>query len=349
MRLAVTGITSGVGMRLAEMALERGHSVAGLVRDPAREDARRLGARGVRLVHGDLDTGAALADLCRDVDAVLHLAAHVGDQGTLEQFEHVNVTGTRNVVEAAARRDGGDPQTPGPAGRDGAPRRFVQLSSTAVYGRPDEGRVTEEWLTRKIGLPYEDTKTEAERVAFERGAALGLQVAAVRPPIIYGPYDRNFMPRVLAAIRGRRFLLVDGGSAPLNVVWVDHVADLLLLAAEHPAAAGQAFNVMDEVDSLPPSVREVGEIIAGACGLPRPRLSLPMPAARALARVVERVWEVAGLQGTPPLTQFAVTILTRHVVYDASKAVALLGWGPKIRARDGLAQAARASSGRSPS
>ena len=329
MRLAVTGITSGVGMRLAEMALERGHTVAGLVRDPTRADARRLAERGVRLVHGDLDASAALAELCRDADAVLHLAAHVGDQGTPEQFEHVNVTGTRNVVEAAA------------AGRGDAPRRFVQLSSTAVYGRPDEGQVTEDWPTRKIGLPYEDTKTDAERLAFERGAALGLTVAAVRPPIIYGPYDRNFMPRAIQAIRGRRFLLVDGGRAPLNVVWVDHVADLLLLAAEHPAAAGQAFNVMDEVDSLPPSVREVGEIIARACGLPLPRLSLPMPAARALAQVVERVWEVAKLPGTPPLTPFVVTILTRHVVYDASKAVALLGWGPKVRARDGLARAAR--------
>ena len=55
MHIAVTGITSGVGLRLAEMALERGHRVAGLVRDPARGDARRLGEQGVRLVHGDLD------------------------------------------------------------------------------------------------------------------------------------------------------------------------------------------------------------------------------------------------------------------------------------------------------
>jgi nucleoside-diphosphate-sugar epimerase len=303
--------------------------VAGLVRDPARGDARRLGEKGVRLVHGDLDAKEALADLCREADAVLHLAAHVGDQGSREQFEHVNVEGTRHVVEAAA------------AGLGGGKRRFVHLSSVAVYGRPDEGRVTEDWPTRVIGLPYEDTKTEAERLAFARGAALGLSVTAVRPPIIYGPYDKNFMPRAIEAVRGRRFLLIDGGRAPLNVVWVDHVADLALLAAEHPAAEGQAFNVMDEVDSRPPSVREVGEIIADACGLPRPRISLPLPAARALASAVERVWDITKLRGTPPLTQFVVTQLTRHVVYDSSKAVALIGWGPKIRARDGLARAAR--------
>ena len=326
MRLAVTGITSGVGMRLAEVALARGHAVTGLVRNPTRADARRLAALGARLVHGDLDATAALGDLCRGANAVVHTAAQVGNQGTLEQFERVNVTGTRNIVEAAAAA---------------GVRRFVQLSSVAVYGRPDQGQVTEDWPARTIGLPYEDTKAEAERLAFARGAALGLEVTAVRPPIIYGPYDRNFMPRALASLRGRRFLLIDGGRAPLNVAWVDHVVDVLLLAAEHPAAVGQAFNVMDEVDTRPPSVREVGEILARAAGLPRPFLSIPQPAARVLGRVVERAWKAAGAAGPAPLTPFVVTMLTRDVVYDAGKAVALLGWSPRIRAAAGLAHAAR--------
>jgi len=330
MKLAVTGITSGVGMRFAEVALARGHEVRGLVRDPARADARRLAGLGVTLIHGDLDATGALAELCRGASAVLHAAAQVGDQGTPEQFERVNVTGTRNVVEAAAAA---------------SVRRFVQLSSVAVYGRPAQGRVTEEWPARTIGLPYEDTKSAAERLAFARGAALGLEVTAVRPPIIYGPYDRNFMPRTLAAIRGRRFLLIDGGRAPLNVVWVDHVVDVLLLAAAHPAAAGQAFNVMDDVDARPPSVREVGEIIARAAGLPRPSLAIPQPVARALAHVIERAWKAVGAAGPAPLTPFVVTMLTRDVIYDASKAVDLLGWAPRIRAAQGLERAAREACG----
>lgn len=326
MRLAVTGITSGVGRRLAEMALAEGHSVAGLVRDPAREDARALGAAGVQLVHGDLDAHERLEELCKGADALIHTAAHVGDQGPREQFERVNVGGTAHAIEAAARA---------------GVRRFVQLSSVAVYGRPDTGRITEDWPASKYGAAYEDTKTDAEQLAFRRGAELGLEVTAVRPPIIYGPYDRNFLPRALDMLRKRRFLLIDGGRAPLNLVWVDHVVEVLLLAAQRPEAVGQAFNVMDEVDCRPPSVRQVGEAIAAAAGLPKPFLSVPKPVAFALGQVVERGWALAGATGAPPITTFVVTLVTRDVIYDASKAVRVLGWGPKIRSLDGVTRFTR--------
>jgi 2-alkyl-3-oxoalkanoate reductase len=326
MRLAVTGITSGVGMRLAEIALARGDQVAGLVRDPGRADARALEALGVKLVPGDLDDEAALEALGRSADAFLHLAAHVGDTGAAEHFERVNVGGTRNAIRAASRS-----KVP----------RFVHLSSSAVYGRPDRGRVTEEWPTRKIGLPYEDTKTEAERVAFRLGRELGIAAVAVRPPIIYGPNDRNFMPRALAALRAGRFLLVDGGRAPLNLVWVDHVVDVLLRAAEHPDAPGEAFNVMDEVEGRPPTVREVGEAIAREAGLPSPRLSLPYPVAMGVGFLVHKAFAVARPTSHPPISPFVVKLLTRHVIYDASKAARVLGWAPKLRAIDGVARVAR--------
>jgi nucleoside-diphosphate-sugar epimerase len=94
-------------------------------------------------------------------------------------------------------------------------------------------------------------------------------------------------------------------------------------------------------------VREVAEIIAREAGLPRPFLTVPQPVARALARAVERGWDALGIDGTPPLTNFAVTQLTREVVYDSSKAVRVLGWRPQIRAVQGLAAAARAAAGRS--
>jgi 2-alkyl-3-oxoalkanoate reductase len=320
-RFALTGATSGVGLRLAEVAVEGGHRVVGLVRDPGKAEAKKLAALGVDLVRGDLDDTAALATLTRGADAVLHMAAHVGDWGPMEQFVRVNVGGTMRVLWAA---------------HDSGVRRFVHLSSTAVYGRPDRGRVDETWPTKHAGVPYDDTKVDSERAAFAFGRERGLEVAAVRPPIIYGPYDRNFMPRAAAALKKKRFLLIDGGHAPLNVVWVDHVVDVVLRAATNPDAPGHAFNVMDEVDERPPSVVEVASTIADAIGAPRPARSLPYSLALPLGHIALGAFRAVRADGPPPLTPFVVKVLTRDVVYDASKAVRILGWRPRMRALEGV-------------
>lgn len=331
MKLCLTGITSGVGMRLAEIALSQGHELVGLVRDPQRGDAKALAARNhVRLVQGDLDNKDALYALAQGADAFIHLAAHVGDHGDRETFERVNVGGTRRAVQACAEA--------------GVPR-FVHMSSTAVYGRPDQGRVTEEWPTKKIGLPYEDTKVDAERIAFDLGKSLGLEVNSIRPPLIYGDNDKNFLPRAITALRGKRFLLVDGGRAPLNMVWADHVAQVTLLAAEKPGISGEIFNVMDEVSDRPPAVREVAETIAREAHLPMPRLSLPYPVAMVLAHGVEKAFHVIKPNELPPISPFVVRILTRHVIYDASKAVRVLGWKPEMHSLEGIGRYARKYAG----
>lgn len=326
MRIALTGITSGVGRRFAEVALERGHDVVGLVRQPDREDARSLKALGVALIAGQLLDGAALAELCDSADVLIHMAAHVGDWGDPSEFERVNVGGAEAALRAAARA---------------GVRRFVHLSSVSVYGRPRRGRVTEEWPHRRTGIPYDDSKIGQEELVFGLGAELGLQVCAVRPPVIYGPYDRNFMPRTLAMVRARRMLLIDGGHAPFNLVWVDHVVDLLLLCAHEDAAVGEAFNVMDSVSERPPSVREVGAAVARAAGLPEPNRAVPRALAMAAGFVLDKVFRLARSTSPPPVTPFVVRLLTLDIIYDSAKAERLLGWQPRLGSIEGVERFAR--------
>lgn len=323
MKIAATGITSSVGRRLCEIARERGDEITGLVRDPNRLDARSLERLGVRIVAGDVCDARAVAEVARGADVLVHAAAAVGDGVDPAEMQRVNVDGTRVVIEAAA---------------EARVAHVVYLSSTAVYGRPDRGRVTEAWPTRLIGMPYEDTKALAERIAFERGRELGLSVVAIRPPIIYGPYDRNFMPRALSMLKRRMVLLIDGGRAPLNLVWVDHVIDVVLAAATRRDLGGEAFNVMDQVDERPPSVREVFETIARAAELPPPRIRLPYSAAMALAKTLEWGYSAAKSKKTPPFTPFVVKILTRDVIYDSSKAAAELGFTPRMTSLAGVAR-----------
>lgn len=325
MKLAVTGITSGVGRRFAEIALCRGHEVRGLVRDESRDDARALARLGVELTPGDLLDPASLSRLCRDVTVVVHMAAHVGDWGPEQAFVRVNVEGTRKTLDAAV---------------GAAAKRFVQLSSVAVYGRPERGRVTEAHPTRKSGAAYDDTKTEAERLVFARSD--DIETSAVRPPLIYGPYDRNFIPRALRLCERRVVPLIDGGRGLMNVASVDHVVDVLLLAAERPEAVGEAFNVSDRGTEKPPTVREVMETIAEAGGHAPRWLVVPKPIAALAAHALDRFARAVSATSPPPLTPLLVQAMTHQAFFDAKKAIERLGWQPQIDPLCGLHAATKA-------
>jgi len=309
---------------MAEMVRARGLRLRGLVRDPASTRARHLAALGVELVVGDLGDRSALLRVARGANAFVHMAAEVGDRASRVRCEQVNVEGTRNAVVAA-----------GEAGCHG----FVQLSSVAAYGRTPGARVSETQPCRPSGMPYDDSKCAAEALAFQLGAARGMVVSAIRPPMIYGTHDRNFIPRLIATLRRHPPLLIDGGRAPCNMVWADHVIEVMLLAAARPELGCQAFNVVDDIDESPPSYREVMDIATRALGLPGPRWSLPRWAALVLAHALVQLHRVGG--EAPPLTPWVVASLTHDVTYDAGKAVRLLGWRPHQRSRDGLADAIR--------
>jgi nucleoside-diphosphate-sugar epimerase len=326
MRIALTGATGGVGKSLVRAARAQGHEVRAIVRDLGR--AQDLAQAGVTLVRGDLDDRDALTKVATGADVFIHTAAHVGDVGTREEFEKVNVGGTRNAVEAAARA---------------GVKRFVHLSSTAVYGRPSNGRIDEEYPPRHFGAPYEDTKLDAERIAFTRGKELGLEVTAVRPPIIFGPDDRVFLPRAIRTLRAGRAPLINGGRAPLNLVSVDDVVDVLLRCATRPEAVGQAFNVAADP---PPTVRDVFATVASAAGIAMPKISLPYAVAMPLAKLVDTLWKVTRREGPAPLTPFVVTLMTRNVVYDAAKARKLLGWSGGKNVLDALGATARSLAAR---
>jgi nucleoside-diphosphate-sugar epimerase len=70
MKIAATGITSGVGRRLCEIARERGDEVVGIARDPSKLDARALARIGVRVVGGDVCDATALTRILRSASAL---------------------------------------------------------------------------------------------------------------------------------------------------------------------------------------------------------------------------------------------------------------------------------------
>lgn len=94
MTIAVTGATGFVGQALLDRAARAGVEVRALTRRP--QDPRP----GVDWIKGDLDARAALTRLVTGAEAVIHVAGVVNAPDAAG-FEHGNVAGTLNVIEAA--------------------------------------------------------------------------------------------------------------------------------------------------------------------------------------------------------------------------------------------------------
>ncbi|GLY95901.1 NAD(P)-dependent oxidoreductase [Actinoplanes sp. NBRC 103695] len=236
-RVAVTGASGFCGGAVAQMAAGRGWEVVCL--------GRRPGPVGT---HRRWDAASETPDLS-DVDAVVHLAAAVGDPGPSERvFQAVNVDGTARVAGAAGSRP------------------FVHVSSASVYAPgPYPVPVREDHPTGGQRSAYGRSKAAAEHRA--PGAVI------LRPRAVYGPGDPHLLPRLRRAQRAGHVWL-PGPDVPLSLTSVNLLARACLDAIANAWPPG-AYNIAD------PITYRRDQVIADALGAPIRHV--PAAAARALA------------------------------------------------------------------
>ena len=326
-RALVTGATGLLGSHLAQRLRDDGWDVRALVRDP---DAARplLGEVGADPVRGDVLDAASVRAAARGCDVVFHAAAVITPHGGWERFRTVNVEGTANVV--AATRDAG--------------ARLVQVSSVAVYGMEARyeagGRVDESLALR--ALPAHDhygrSKRESEAVALDAHGRGEVWATAVRPAVIYGRRDRQFVPRLARLLRTGVATLPGGGRATLAVVHAANVADAAVLAARTDAAGGQAFNVANDFDVT------VAEFLRlGGVGLGRAVriVAIPEPLARAGVAVLRPALGLVGRSGVGAMLGGTLRFATSDNPVTSQRARRELGWAPRVRPEDGVPDAFR--------
>jgi nucleoside-diphosphate-sugar epimerase len=264
----------------------------------------RLVARGfaVRPVGREWTTDL---DGCR---AVVHLAARVHEpRGAEAEFRADNLEASLRLAQAAAAAGVG---------------RFVFVSTAKVHGEasPPDRPLIESDPLRPVG-PYASSKRDAERGLAAIAKRTGLELVVIRPPLVHGPgvkanlrallrvLDRGW-PLPLGAVRNRR-----------SLVGLANLCDLIGLAVEHPAAAGEAFLAADGDDiSTTDLLGRLGRLLG------RPARMLPVP---------------AGLVGAG-LRAFGRGATAQSLLgdlrVDAGKARRLLGWAPKVSLDEGLAE-----------
>ena len=326
-RALVTGATGLVGSHLVERLLAEGWTVRALVRDPMR--AEWLARRGVALYPGDTLDSASFLDAARGNDVVFHAAAAITPRGGWEAYRAVNIEGTRNAVEAARA----------------AGARLLHVSSVAVYGpaaRYGGGARGTDEATALLPLPagahYARSKRESEGIVLEAHRAGRIWGAAVRPCVVYGRRDRQFVPRAARLFRTGLAPIVGDGATTLAIVHAANVADGMVRAAMRDAAAGEAYNLANDHDvTVRGFVRLAGE------GLGRPVRAVPvsLPLARAAVGLAGAAAGLLGGAGRRAMIATTLGFVTRDNPFSSARARAELGWTPAVTPEEGVPEAFR--------
>jgi uncharacterized protein YbjT (DUF2867 family) len=186
MRVLVTGGSSLLGRMVADLLVERGDRVTCFQRSPS-------GSHGVDVL-GDIRDREAVVRAAGGHDAVVHLAALVAPRPAWADAFAVNVVGTRNVFEAAAR-----------CGR----LLHVSSPSVAFDDTPSVGVVAGR-ADYDGSDAYTRTKAIAERLVLDNTST---PTVVIRPHLVWGPGDTQLIGRIVDRARQGRLALPDNGRA----------------------------------------------------------------------------------------------------------------------------------------
>ena len=293
--VALTGATGFIGGALVRGLEQAGFRVRALVRPTS--DVTRLAA-GVERVMGALDDPGSLTRLVHGARAVVHCAGAVRGSAPRD-FDPVNVGGVAQLARAVSA------ERPAPC--------IVHLSSLAAR-HPELS-------------PYAASKRRGEDALLAAPAW-----TVLRPPIVYGPGDRELLPLLRWMARGIA-PIVGPRNGRLSLVYVDDLGDAVarLVAL---GATGRVF----ELDDGQPSGYALGDIVA-AVERWRGRSVLRVPVPAAVLGGLSRLNVLAArLRGRAPMLTPGKVREMFHPGWTCNNTAlaGATGWWPRIRLDEGL-------------
>ncbi len=310
MRTLITGATGFVGSAVLRRLIAAGHSVRALVRP--NSDRRNLAGLPVEIFIGDLTDQPSLNRAMAGCSTLFHVAADYRLWVPHPRSMHeTNVTGTRNVMLAAAR-----------AGVS----RIVYTSSVATLGLHTDGSPADEntpvSIADMIG-PYKRSKFLAEAEVRRLVEEQGLPAIIVNPSTPVGPRDIRPTPTgrmIVDAASGRMPAYVDCG---LNLVHVDDVARGHLLVLDR-GRIGERY-ILGAVNM---TLKEILVELAGIAGRRPPRIRLPHNLVLPLAYFAEGWARISGGK-EPRISRVGVKLARKRMFFSGEKAKGLLGFHPR--------------------
>lgn len=316
----VTGAAGFLGLYLVEQLVARGDRVRALCRRPTPE-LQRL---DVEIVIADLRDAKAIAAACQQVDTVYHVAGVAGIWGPWQHFYEINTLGTRHIIDGCVLH---------------GVKRLVYTSSPSVtFGGGDQCGIDESAPYPKRWLcHYPHTKALAEQAVLAANGRGELATCALRPHLIWGPRDRQLVPRLIDRARAGKLLRVGDGRNLIDMVFVENAAAAHWQAADRLAidspVAGRAYFISqgEPVNCW----RWIDELLALA-GLPPVKRGISLSAAWAIGASLEAAHRLARRSSEPRMTRFLAAQLGRSHYFNIDRARRDFGYEPRISTAEAM-------------
>lgn len=314
MRVLVTGASGFTGSVLAEKLIEQGHEVRAFVRNKAKMQSPN--AHRMEVIESDITDIEAMKRAVEGVEIVYHIAALFRQAGVPDQvYWDVNVTATENLLKLS---------------HEAGVKRFVHCSTVGVHGHIENPPADEDYRFSP-GDIYQITKLEGEQKALEYYRKTGFPVSVVRPGPIYGVGDLRLLKLFKLASKSVTPILGDGNIF-FNMVYVEDLADIFILASQKEEAIGEVF-----LGAGPENMRlnDIVDTIAGILNRPKKKIHLPAAPFQLAGDLCEKICIPLGIE--PPIYRRRVDFFTKSRSFTIEKSRRLLGYDPKFNYARGLA------------
>lgn len=323
--ILVTGGGGFVGKALIKKLIEKEYSIKSL----SRKRYAELEELGVITCQGDLGGEyEQLKDYFKDVYAVFHVASKVDMWGKYEDFYKTNIIGTQNIIRAC---------------KENNIKYLIYTSSPSVIAN-DHGleNVNETFpYPEKYDAFYPQTKAVAEKLIVKTGkeakenSSCPLTIV-LRPHLIWGPGDRNFIPTILEKAREGKLKQIGDGENIVDFSYIDDCVDAHILALEaleknESLSSNIYFVTQDEHMKLWDFINKILETF----GEKPITKKVPKGLALFIASILEIISKVIPVV-KPLFTRFLIVEMTTHHYFDITSTKRDLGYKPKVSMEEGF-------------
>ena len=233
--ILVTGGAGFIGAYLCRLLINKKYNVSVI-------DNFSLGKisnlpKEVKVFKKDILDFNSCVDACRNIDAVIHLAAKVSIRNSVKTFQedvHNNVLGTVNILNAAAKSN---------------VKKIVFASSMAVYKKAKKNNPFKETSPLEPLSPYGISKLASEKYILLMAPKMGIDPVILRLFNTFGPgqtltpyvgvitiFIKNILKNKISKIFGN-------GKQKRDFIYVEDVVRGILLSMESKKAIGKILNI----------------------------------------------------------------------------------------------------------